>query len=79
MAKTKGPLFSVTAHGSFGPRLTFSQRTSGQQVRYQRAQRDRNSEAQNIQRAYFLAAVGWWKEMTTTEQADFGGYKTEER
>jgi hypothetical protein len=79
MAKTKGPLFSVTARGSFGPRLTFSKRTSGQQVRYQRAQKDRNSDAQNIQRAYFLAVVGWWGEMTTAEQAGFNGYTKEDQ
>lgn len=79
MAKTKGPLFSVTARGSFGPRLTFSQRTSGQQVRYQRAQKDRNSNAQQIQREYFSAASEWWGEMTDTEQAGFNGYTTEER
>jgi hypothetical protein len=77
MAKTKGPLFSVTARGSFGPRLTFSQRKNVKQVRYQRAQVDRNSIAQNIQRAYFLAAAEWWGEMTTAEQNGFNGYTKE--
>jgi hypothetical protein len=75
MAKIKGPLLSLTARGSFGPRLTFSERTSGQQARYQRAQKDRNSPDQQTQRDYFLLAAGWWGEMTTTEQDTFNGYK----
>jgi hypothetical protein len=79
MAKITGPLFSVTARGSFGPRLTFSERTSGQQVRYQRAQNDRNSAAQIAQRNFFSVAVGWWNQMTIAEQDEFGGYETEDR
>jgi len=39
MAKVRGPLLSQKASGSVGPCLTFSQRNSGQQVRYQRKQK----------------------------------------
>jgi len=74
MAKITGPLLSISASGSIGPRLTYSKRTSGQQVRYQRAQTDYVNEARATQRGYFQTAVGWWREMTADEQAGFDGY-----
>jgi hypothetical protein len=77
MAKLKGPLLSETARGSFGPRLTFSRRPSGQQARYQRAQKDYENEARAAQRIKFFIAKNWWKQMTATEQAGFDGYTKE--
>lgn len=71
MAKIKGPLFSVTAEGTFGPRLTFSRRTSGQQVRYQRAQVDYENEARLEQRTFFRMAVEWWHDLTPDEQDEW--------
>lgn len=38
MAKLHGPLFSLKASGSIGPVLTYSERKTGSQVRYQRKQ-----------------------------------------
>lgn len=60
MAKLTGPLFSNTASGSFGPRLTFSQRRSGQQVRFQRAQKDVITAGRTAQRALYILAVDAW-------------------
>ena len=39
MAKSKGPLFSLSASGSMSPCLTFSERKTGSQVRFQRKQK----------------------------------------
>lgn len=74
MAKIEGPLLSMGASGSMGPRLTFSQRKSGQQVRFQRKQKDYVNTARTTQRGYFQTAAGWWGEMTDVEQAGFAGY-----
>ena len=78
MAKIEGPLLSMGASGSMGPRLTFSQRKSGQQVRFQRAQTDIVTSARATQRDYFKSAAGWWSEMTTAEKSGFGGYDDKE-
>jgi hypothetical protein len=60
MAKVTGPLFSIDAVGTFGPRLTFSTRTSGQQARYQRAQKDyENPARQEIRNAFRLGLILW--------------------
>lgn len=71
MAKLKGPLLSEDAHGSFGPRLTFSSRKSGSQVRYQKAQADRTTPARTTQRSFFSTSVGWWHELSAAEQAEW--------
>lgn len=60
MAKLKGPLFSVRASGSVGPRLAFSKRKSGPQVRYQKSQADAKTSAQQTERAYFDEARLMW-------------------
>jgi len=78
MAKIEGPLLSQAASGTMGPRLTFSQRKSGQQVRFQRAQTDIVTSARATQRDYFKSAAGWWSEMTTAEKSGFGGYDDKE-
>ena len=78
MAKIEGPLLSMGASGSMGPRLTFSQRKSGQQVRFQRKQKDYVNTARTTQRGYFQTAAGWWSEMTTAEKSGFGGYDDKE-
>jgi len=78
MAKIAGPLLSMAASGSMGPRLTFSQRKSGQQVRFQRAQTDVVTSTRTTQRGYFQTATGWWGEMTATEKSGFAGYDDKE-
>lgn len=71
MAKLTGPLLSEQAHGSMGPRLTYSERKSGSQVRFQRAQADVITSARTTQRSYFTMAVSWWHELTTDEQYEW--------
>ncbi len=51
--KIKGPLQSQNASGMIGPRITFSKRSSGQQARFQKKQKDAKSAAQLSQRGKF--------------------------
>ena len=60
MPKVKGPLFSESASGSVTPCLTFSLRNSGQQVRYQRKQKDKITSARIAPRANYAVAVSAW-------------------
>ena len=55
--KVTGPLHSERASGTFADILTFSNRKSGQQCRFQRKQKDANSVDQNVQRAKFQLAI----------------------
>lgn len=68
MAKLKGPLFSNTARGSFGPRLTYSNRRTGQQARYQKENTDYETTPQIQQRSYFQIAVSWWNKLIQAEK-----------
>jgi len=69
MAKINGPLLSNTAHGSLGPRLTFSKRTTGQQVRYQRPQKDYENIARTIARDAFRYGLILWRALPAAEKA----------
>lgn len=71
MAKLIGPLFSQNAHATLGNVLTYSSRQSGSQVRFQKKQMDIETPARIIQRNFFQKAVGWWHELTTTEQNEW--------
>ena len=68
MARLLGPLFSENAHGSLGKRLTFSQRSSGNQARFQRANHDTNSSSQQTQRSFFLLAIAAWNSLADSEK-----------
>ncbi len=60
MAKVKNPLMSISASGSIANNLTFSIKKTGQQVRWQKKQKDVESVARNLQRsAYSKAVIGW--------------------
>lgn len=78
MAKLQGPLLSEQARGSMGPRLTFSERKSGSQVRYQGPQKDRITPARIIQRGFFQVAVSWWHQLSTDEQYEWHKYGLED-
>lgn len=71
MAKLTGPLLSEQARGSFGPRLTYSERKSGSQARWQRAQADVITPARTTQRSFFIIAVSWWHELTDAEKSQW--------
>jgi len=68
MAKINGPLLSVKASGTIGPRLTFSVRKSGQQARFQRAQKDRITPNRTLQRAKFLLGLTMWRLLPPDEK-----------
>lgn len=69
MAKSNGPLFSMEARGTVGDCLTFSKRKSGQQVRFQRKQKDRITALRTANRSIFLAAVAAWSALTSEQKA----------
>lgn len=58
--KVFGPMHSDSARGTFGGLLTFSERKSGSQVRFQRKQKDVSTSARTAQRAKFLEAKEMW-------------------
>lgn len=60
MVKITRPLQSFSAHGTIAGGLTFSQRKSGQQVRWQRKQKDVVTPARTAQRAEFLLGRESW-------------------
>lgn len=55
--KVSGPLQSEQASGTIAGVLTFSKRQSGQQARFQKKQKDRQSVDQLAQRFLFLNAA----------------------
>src|SRR3990172_670125 len=63
MSKVTGPLMSNVASGKIGERLVFSKRRSGQQVRFQRAQKDVITVDRTTQRALYAAAVAAWNSL----------------
>ena len=68
MAKLQGPLLSVGAHGTVGGVLTFSERKTVDQVRFQRKQQVFSSEALLIERDKFYASGVLWNFLTQEEK-----------
>jgi len=68
MAKVTSPLLSETASGTVGDLLTFSVRKSGQQVRFQRKQKDVFSERREEVRERYRAAVDAWQLLSAPEK-----------
>lgn len=58
--KITGPLHSDSASGTFGGLLTFSERNTGSQVRFQKKQKDKITPARTAQRNKFLVAKEMW-------------------
>jgi len=73
MAKLTGPLHSETAQGSVGESLTYSNRKSGPQVRYQRKQKDVITSKRTTQRSKFLLGLDLWRALPDNE---IGYWKT---
>lgn len=74
MAKTKGPLLSLNAHGRVSQELTYSTRKSGSQVRFQRNQVDVTTTARTTQRGYFEEAFGKWNSLTDEQQQQWNDF-----
>jgi len=68
MPKVTGPLLSFSASGSVSPLLTFSIRKSGQQVRYQKKQKDVLTDDRIEARANYSAAVSAWNVLSAPEK-----------
>jgi len=68
MAKVTGPLLSATASGSIGPRLTYSKKASGAQVRIQRAQKDYENPARKVVRDAYRTGLILWNSLPTIEK-----------
>lgn len=68
MAKITGPLFSTSASGSIGPRLTYSKRNSGAQVRLQKSQKDYESLPRKVVRDAYRAGLILWNSMPCLER-----------
>jgi len=68
MVKLKGPLLSESAHGSIAKAITYSKRRTTNQVRRQRAQKDKMTPGREIQRSYFQKAATWWLQLTSDEK-----------
>ena len=73
MAKLIGPIHSDSASGSVGDCLTYSQRKSGSQVRYQRKQKDVTTAKRTTQRTKFSLGLDLWNSLSDTEK---GYWKT---
>ena len=71
MVKVKGPLFSLTASGKIAERLVFSVRSSGQQVRFQKKQKDVLTASRLTQRGAYLQGVNAWKILTDNEKMEW--------
>lgn len=69
MAKTKGPLLSLDAHGSIGHALTYSHRKSGKQVRAYNKPLVAPSAKQRGQRRLTEFLVAQWQNMSAGDKA----------
>lgn len=69
MAKTTGPAMSIEARGSIGEGLTFSERKTGSQVRFQRKQKSPNTTLRAPVRLRYGQAVEAFRALTQ-EQKD---------
>jgi uncharacterized protein YchJ len=74
MAKLRGPLLSTGAHGSIAKRLTYSRRSSGNQVRFQKANHDADSTSQQTERSLFLEARSKWNSLSDEEKELWNEY-----
>ena len=71
MVKLNGPLHSDGASGSVGRSLTYSQRKSGSQVRYQRKQKDVITAKRTPYRLSYSAAVAAWNDLDLITKESF--------
>ena len=69
MAKTKGPLFSLEAHGRLGSALTYARRKFRNVVRFQRPQKDYENTARKTQRDAYRLGIELWNYLSAAEKA----------
>ena len=79
MAQVEGPLMSLTAHGSIGEELTFSQRKKVNQVRFQKKQKlILSTWGQADQKSLYLTAAARWSSFSDSEKKVFEDEAKEE-
>lgn len=71
MAKTHGPLLSINASGTVGKTNTYSRRSSGNQVRYQRKQKDAFSPKQLMHREKIWLMHFLWSKCAAADKTSF--------
>ena len=69
VVKLTGPLHSDTASGGLTSALTFSTRTSGAQVRFQRKPKDKITPLRTAQRVKFNLGLDLWRALPVEEKA----------
>jgi len=69
MAKLLAPLLSHAAHGTIGGVLTYSNRNTCKQCRYQKKQADYESAARKTVRDAYRAGIELWNYLTGQEKA----------
>lgn len=74
MAKTHGPLMSLSAHGTFGKTLTFQRRAGTHAVFLPKSPYDPKSERQLAIRDYIANGVSYWQNLGSAYQALWGGF-----
>ncbi len=74
MAKLKGPLFSVDAHGTLAGALTYSKRKIVKQVRFQKKQKDSVSVDRATNRTYFQEGIADWHTLTSGQQQEWNDF-----
>jgi len=62
---------SQSASGTIAKNITFSKRASGQQVRFQKKQKDKITTARTEQRAKFNNAISAWNLLTPTQKTNW--------
>jgi len=62
---------SARASGQIGERLVFSDRRSGQQARFQKAQKDVITSDRSVHRANYSAAVAAWNDLDQATKESF--------
>lgn len=62
---------SQSASGTIAKNITFSVRSTGQQVRFQKKQKDKITVARTEQRTLFNSAITAWNLLTPTEKLNW--------
>ena len=71
MVKITSPLMSMSASGKIGERLVFSQRKSGQQARFQKAQKYKETPKRIASQSDYTKAVSLWNKLTQIQKDVF--------
>lgn len=71
MVRIKSPLMSQKASGTIAGILTFSDRKTGPQARFQKKQKDKITVDRSTQRTLFNEAIGAWNLLNSNEKKEW--------